>query len=356
MYVTENFLMYSNERYQMSDIESKLQHFEQQLQQLAEDLDVLQQLNSIKDTNTQLNKIRYISEAILHNLCMEHNIGWGKAEPTLERMVGPLRAANILPSPIVSLFRSIQSTTSPGSHYQKDKLTDSHSQIALLALVDILEWYVTYTGVQNIPTTKSQSIQKRHAKPWFFLVLGICFCVGVFGYMWKSNEPTGKMHPMERMEEARGIVLQFQKQVSSRHFLMSQLLLQIKNIESTDEQFHQQTFEKYRTVLQEYNMERSIYRTDIENIFGTELYLWEREIHHELFYAGRNLECLIRKDGNKDQLIQQMEQHLTRAQNELESFALFSRRLLETNEKWPVPVTKIKKGIDANLENPCSKN
>ena len=41
----------------MTDVEAKLQRFEQQLQQFAKDLGVLQRLNSINDTNTQLNKI-----------------------------------------------------------------------------------------------------------------------------------------------------------------------------------------------------------------------------------------------------------------------------------------------------------
>ena len=68
---------------------------------------------------------------------------------------------------------------------------------------------------------------------------------------------------------------------------------------------------KYRKILEQYNVARNIYNTDILYFFGREMYLWEREIHFELLYAGTNLECLYRGDSrNRKKLLQTTEQHL----------------------------------------------
>ena len=56
---------------------------------------------------------------------------------------GPLIANKIIPRPMAIHVRSIQTNSSPGSHFQEEALTSSHLEIAQMALVEFLEWYYT---------------------------------------------------------------------------------------------------------------------------------------------------------------------------------------------------------------------
>lgn len=105
------------------------------------DIQVLKQLIEV-DVPSALNKTRYITERLLHELCERESVAWGDKEPTLERMIGPLVSKNKLPKNIAVHIRTIQSYTSPGSHYQKSALSETHSVIALQALVEVLEWFL----------------------------------------------------------------------------------------------------------------------------------------------------------------------------------------------------------------------
>jgi hypothetical protein len=102
-------------------------------------LEDIEQLAGICIPST-LNKIRYLTERILVLLCKRYEIAWGQAEPTLERMIGPLVAGNIVPKNTAIHLRTIQSNASPGSHYQESPLSRSHLNIASQALVEVLEW------------------------------------------------------------------------------------------------------------------------------------------------------------------------------------------------------------------------
>jgi hypothetical protein len=109
---------------------------------LAEDLLALEQLQV--DVPSALNKIRYITEKVLHTVCVRGNVGWGQAEPTLERMLGPAVAGGLLPRSVAIHARTIQTNTSPGSHYQESALSESHAAIARQALAELLGWYAAW--------------------------------------------------------------------------------------------------------------------------------------------------------------------------------------------------------------------
>ena len=83
------------------------------------------------------------------------------------------------------------------------------------------------------------------------------------------------------------------------------------------------------------------------------MHLWERDIHFELLYAGRNLECLYRRDGNRKQLISQAEKHLDKAIGESQLFAVMVHGLLSGEEPYPVEETRSKKPLNQKLAKPC---
>jgi CHASE2 domain-containing sensor protein len=117
-------------------------HPDARLTSFRDDLQALEQLAPL-DAPGALNKVRYITEKVLHQLCLARNVSWGQAEPTLERMIGPLVAAGWVPKNMAAHVRTIQAYSSPGSHYQESPLSQAHVRIAQEALVELLDWYVT---------------------------------------------------------------------------------------------------------------------------------------------------------------------------------------------------------------------
>jgi hypothetical protein len=106
------------------------------------------------DSVSALNKVRTVAEGILFRLCKAHNIAWGDAEPTLERLIGPLVASGHLPKNVAIHVRTIQMNTSPGSHYQEQALSEVHVRIALSALVELIKWrYAAGKSFSDNPIT-----------------------------------------------------------------------------------------------------------------------------------------------------------------------------------------------------------
>jgi hypothetical protein len=132
------------------------------LEDFSEDLLALENVLGT-DVPGSLNKIRYISEKALHRLCTAKSISWGGAEPTLERMLGPVVAANVIPKNVAVHVRTIQANTSPGSHFQEAPLTESHVAIAVSALGEFLLWYHGTTARR--PRRSSTSRAKKAAPP-----------------------------------------------------------------------------------------------------------------------------------------------------------------------------------------------
>jgi CheY-like chemotaxis protein len=112
---------------------------------LSADLSALNAL-SITDIPSTLNKVRYISEKVLHSICQQRGIAWGAGEATLERMIGPLTSTGTIPKDVSIHVRTIQANTSPGSHYQEANLSEAHALIAEQALFEVLEWYSSADG------------------------------------------------------------------------------------------------------------------------------------------------------------------------------------------------------------------
>jgi transcriptional regulator with XRE-family HTH domain len=111
------------------------------LESVVDDLQTLHWLCRRMDCPNSLNKIRYITEKLCCELCKGRGVSWGAAEPTLERMIGPLVVRTIIPKNVALHVRTIQNNSSPGSHYQESPLSDSHVSIALAALGEFLTWY-----------------------------------------------------------------------------------------------------------------------------------------------------------------------------------------------------------------------
>jgi hypothetical protein len=120
-------------RNRLVDLCAKLGDFQIELRTLDTLLEI--------DTPSSLNKIRFIAEKVLHRLCTRNEVSWGNAEPTLERMVGPLVAGEYIPKNVAIHVRTIQGNASPGSHYQESALEPGHLNIAMAALVEFLRWY-----------------------------------------------------------------------------------------------------------------------------------------------------------------------------------------------------------------------
>ena len=132
------------------DLKSQLRRISQQqvrqiaaaCRMVAEDLHVLQSLFSV-DIPSALNKIRYVTEKILHILCTTSGTNCGEGEPTVERMIGPLTAEGVLPKSVAIHVRTVQANTSPGSHFQPSMLSEAHALIAEQALFELIEWFMT---------------------------------------------------------------------------------------------------------------------------------------------------------------------------------------------------------------------
>lgn len=122
--------------------ETRIGELKRKLPNLEMELWCLQRLMSV-DVPSVLNKIRFITEKVLYGLCLRSGVSWGQGEPTLERMLGPLVAAGVLPKSVAIHVRTVQTNTSPGSHYQECSLSRSHVEIALFALFELLEWLTT---------------------------------------------------------------------------------------------------------------------------------------------------------------------------------------------------------------------
>ena len=134
--------------------------FQQLLPELADDLRLLQRQRLDGDVPGTLNKIRYIAEKLFHGVCLRETVSWGQAEPTLERMLGPLQATQVLPKNIAILARTIQGHTSPGSHFQESELTETHVDIAQQALVGVLGWYASAS--RGRPSKQDAAADRTH--------------------------------------------------------------------------------------------------------------------------------------------------------------------------------------------------
>ena len=269
-------------------------------------------------------------------------------------MIGPLRAKKILPAPIASHLRSIQSTTSPGSHYQMDKLTDSHVQIAMLALIELLDWYLSEVGEVNNPGTVSSAQGKKYPEQnmvpryWYLMVLGLLLSLL---YFFTVQVPSN--HPIHKQDKVDVIQHSYMQSFSNRHFLTLQLLNQLTSTLGEDTLLIEQSLIKYRDIIAEYNIARGVYRQDLRLIFGDEVYLFEREIHNELFYANKNLECMIHKLGDTTTLSENAKKHLQTANASHQELNRLMDDIMNRIVEWPIPHTRSKQPLDPNLENPC---
>jgi hypothetical protein len=122
---------------QFQDFQRKLPFLSKDLQELEFALEHVAGLG----ISSPLNKIRFITEKVLSSLCEIKEVSWGQAEPTLERMKGPLVAKGHIPKAVAIHLDTIQRYASPGSHYQKEALSKSHLKIALDTLGAFLDWY-----------------------------------------------------------------------------------------------------------------------------------------------------------------------------------------------------------------------
>ena len=129
----------------MVHLDDRILRIETAIAEIGGELRKLRQLAGI-DHGSALNKVRYVTEMVLRRLCEEHGVSWGKGDPTIESMVGPLVANGFVPRNVAIHVRTIQANASPGSHFQSDPLSNAHVQIAQLALIDLLEWHYRQRG------------------------------------------------------------------------------------------------------------------------------------------------------------------------------------------------------------------
>lgn len=154
----------------MDNTRNHLQELSKRLVDLSTDLQALEGLLEL-DIPSSLNKIRFITEKSLHKLCKSREVSWGQAEPTLERMIGPLVSTGYIPKNIAIYVRTIQAYTSPGSHYQESALSNAHVRFAQEALLEFLQWYATLPEANSLkidvetPQSRKVPLQKRRRQP-----------------------------------------------------------------------------------------------------------------------------------------------------------------------------------------------
>lgn len=166
----------------MGLLRSDIQDLKRKAADLAEDLNALEALLGV-DVPSSLNKIRFITEKVLQGLCRSKGISWGQAEPTLERMIGPLVAADCIPKNVALYVRTVQMNTSPGSHYQESPLSESHVVIAQNALVEFLEWHWQQSAgsIDDSPPKRPAGTSRRTVRRglWVGAIGLLCLGVGV---------------------------------------------------------------------------------------------------------------------------------------------------------------------------------
>jgi hypothetical protein len=144
----------------VADTDIRLQRLEAELDDLRGDLGVLRKLME-QDHGSALNKIRYVTEKVLHQLCVQHDVSWGKSEPTLECMIGPLIASKVIPKNVAIHVRTVQTNASPGSHFQETPLGGTHVAVAQMALLEFLEWHHRTVNPNSVSNRKLEEARKQ---------------------------------------------------------------------------------------------------------------------------------------------------------------------------------------------------
>lgn len=109
-----------------------------------------------EDRGSALNMMRRLAEGVLRELCTKNDVKWGKGKPTLENMLGPLDAAGHLTVAVAAYLRTVQSNTSPYSHHQAEPANVEHFDLALRALLGVLEWH---HGVEAAPVAGTRALR-----------------------------------------------------------------------------------------------------------------------------------------------------------------------------------------------------
>lgn len=176
------------------DLSTRLGRIEKALIEISLDVRMLQTLAGL-EPQSALNKVRYITEKVLVDVCKKTGVSWGPKEPTIESMVGPLVASGVLPKNQALLVRTIQTNASAGSHYQESALTHTHVQIAQMALVDFLEWYCSERAAE----VGSPGGRPKKGRPaWVWVAIGLAVAVTGGGGAWVAVGLLGPASP--RME------------------------------------------------------------------------------------------------------------------------------------------------------------
>jgi adenylate kinase family enzyme len=174
---------------------AKVRKLAAQLPDLAPELESLEDLLARQDVQSSLNKIRFIAEKVLHSLCTLNDVSWGKDEPTLERMIGPLISDRCIPKDVSLHLRTVQTYSSPGSHYQESSLSPVHVGIALDAFAEFLSWYGQGLDGGN---TGAEELPDRQAYIQRYLAL-------IQGARAELVISTSKMHPADSSADARRV-------------------------------------------------------------------------------------------------------------------------------------------------------
>jgi tetratricopeptide (TPR) repeat protein len=181
----------------VGDVDQRLRELEQQVVELSNDLRVLRSLVA-QDHASALNKIRYVTEKVLHALCARDGVSWGTKEPTLENMIGPLVAARAMPKNIAVHVRTIQSNASPGSHFQEDALSATHVQVAQMALLELLEWH--YQGAKasssSLPAAPPAALPVARVRRRVAIAGGLLGAAGVAGVVVFVVASRGETHAL----------------------------------------------------------------------------------------------------------------------------------------------------------------
>lgn len=150
------------------EIVSRIEQLAGRNAELATDLRKIEQLAPL-DVQSSLNLIRRICEAHLLALCKRTETSWGDAQPTLERMIGPLIAKKHVPSGIAAHVRTVQAITSPASHHQADEFGGDHLDVAVRALLNVLQ------SASSLVSGTAPPLRDRRRAPW---IAASVLCVG----------------------------------------------------------------------------------------------------------------------------------------------------------------------------------
>lgn len=139
----------------LTGLRGKLPDLDDDLRLLAD----LYEQSGASARESTLAKARTIVDKVLKALCEKHDVSWGKQNPTIENMIGPLVAAKVIPGLIAAHVRTVQSYGNLAAH--GEAVTAEHVELGVKALVAFLQWHAGDAPETPVPLPRATVRSRR---------------------------------------------------------------------------------------------------------------------------------------------------------------------------------------------------